>query len=383
MPSIRSDARAEAEGESYAPKIGKARRKAWADARSGLPLFTLPVTAPPAAFRLINDPSGATIEPRKAGYLGNLGLTGEWPGMRIFVVVNADGGTVQGGGVDPERLSAELGRAGLDAQVTFSPGAEIRQHAEQALEHARDGRIDAIVVGGGDGTVGTVAGVLTDTGVPLGILPFGTLNHFAKDLGLPLEMEGAVQVIAAAATRNVDVAEVNGRVFINNSSVGIYPYIVRDRERRRSVDGLGKWPAMSLAFLRMLGRFPLRRLRLRAESWAAPYRTPCLFVGNNEYSMELMSLGQRHRLDAGELWLGVVKQRSALGLLWFAARIVFGRLKQAGDFETLRASSLEIAMSASRVAVAVDGEVETMDLPLVYRSRPGALRVIAPPPAPS
>ena len=303
--------------------------------------------------------------------------------MRIFVVVNADGGTVQGDAIDPERLSAELGRAGLDAQVTFSPSAEIRQHAEQALEQARDGRIDAIVVGGGDGTVGTVAGVLTDTGVPLGILPFGTLNHFAKALGLPLEMKGAVQVIATAATRNVDVAEVNGRVFINNSSVGIYPYMVRDRERRRSNDGLGKWPAMSLAFLRMLWRFPRRRLRLRAEGWAAPYRTPCLFVGNNEYSMELMSLGQRHRLDAGELWLGVVKQRSALGLLWFAARIVLGRLNQAGDFETLRASSLEIAMSASRVPVAVDGEVETMSLPLTYRSRPGALRVIAPPPAPS
>ena len=86
-----------------------------------------------------------------------------------------------------------------------------------------------------------------------------------------------------------------------------------------------------------------------AEGWAAPYRTPCLFVGNNEYSMGLMSLGERHRLDAGELWLGVVKQRSALELLWFAARIVSGRLDQARDFETLRASSLEIAMNASRV----------------------------------
>jgi diacylglycerol kinase family enzyme len=109
---------------------------------------------------LTNDPSRATIELRKAGNLGNLDLTGDWLGMRIFVVVNADGGTVQSSGVGPGRLSAELGRAGLDAQVTFSPGAEIRQHAEQALEQARNGRIDAIVVGGGDGTVASVAGVL-------------------------------------------------------------------------------------------------------------------------------------------------------------------------------------------------------------------------------
>ena len=165
------------------------------------------------------------------------------------------------------------------------------------------------MVGGGDGTVGTVAGVMAGTGVPLGILPLGTLNHFAKDLGLPLDVVGAARLIAAAVTRDVDVAEVNGRVFVNNSSVGIYPLMVTDRDLRRRRHGLGKWLAMSLAFVRMLWRFPRRRLRLRAEGWTTPYRTPCLFVGNNEYSMELLSLGQRRRLDGGELWLGVVKQR--------------------------------------------------------------------------
>ena len=127
-----------------------------------------------------------------------------------------------------------------------------------------------------------------------------------------------MRAIAAGQTRAVDVGEVNGRVFINNSSVGIYPYMVVDRDRRQSAGGLGKWPAMTLALVRMLWRFPRRRLSVRTEGWAEPHRTPCLFVGNNEYGIELLTLGKRGRLDGGRLWLFVAKQRSAAALLWFA-----------------------------------------------------------------
>lgn len=303
--------------------------------------------------------------------------------MRVFVVVNAEGGTVQSGGIDLDGLGAAFAEAGLDAEVVFSAGAEVQRHAEQALAAATAGRIDAVVVGGGDGTVGAVAGVLAGSGVPLGVLPLGTLNHFAKDLGLPQDVAGAVRVIAAGQTRDVDVAEVNGRVFINNSSVGIYPYMVIDRDRRQSHDGRNKWPAMALACVRMLWRFPRRRLSVRTEGWALPHRTPCLFVGNNEYGMQLLTLGKRSRLDGGRLWLFVGKQGSAAALLWFAVRAAFGGLDQAVDFETLHADAVEIGMGASRVPVALDGEVLTMRTPLRYRARPGALRVLAPPASPS
>jgi diacylglycerol kinase family enzyme len=216
--------------------------------------------------------------------------------------------------------------------------------------------------------------------VPLGILPLGTLHHFAKDLGLPLDIDGAVQVIAAARTRDVDVAEVNGRVFINNASIGIHPCMVVDRDRRRSTAGLSKGLAMSLAFLRMLWRFPRRRLSIRAEGWTAPRRTPCLLIGNNEYGIELLTLGRRNRLDAGELWLFVATPRNSRALLWFAVRAAFGGLNQGEDFATLRAKAVEIRMRASRMHVALDGEVVTMRPPLNYRVRPGALRVFAPAP---
>ncbi len=301
------------------------------------------------------------------------------PGMRVFVIVNAEGGTVRTGGVEADGLAAMFTEAGVDAKVVFATGAEIQSHAEQALAAARAGRTDAVVVGGGDGTVGSVAGIVAGSGVPLGVLPLGTLNHFAKDLGLPQDLAGAVRTIAAGQMRNVDVGEVNGRVFINNSSVGIYPYMVVDRDRRQSAGGLAKWPAMALAVVRMLWRFPRRRLSVRAVGWVEPYRTPFLFVGNNPYSVELLKLGQRSRLDGGRLWLFVAKQRSARALLWFGLRAVLGGLDQAGDFEALDADVVEIDMGASRVPVALDGEVATMRTPLRYRARPGALRVLAPP----
>ena len=118
------------------------------------------------------------------------------------------------------------------------------------------GETDAIVVGGGDGSIRTLASVLAGTDVPLGVLPLGTLNHFAKDLGIPLQVEEAAAIIAAGRTRVVDLAEVNGETFINNSSIGIYPYMVIDRERRRARHKLAKWMAMVPAFFRMLRHFP-------------------------------------------------------------------------------------------------------------------------------
>jgi diacylglycerol kinase family enzyme len=220
--------------------------------------------------------------------------------------------------------------------------------------------------------------VLAQTGVPLGILPLGTLNHFAKDLGIPLHLKEAAEVIAKGETRAVDLAEVNGETFINNSSIGIYPYMVIDRERRRAAHKLAKWMAMVPAFFRMLHHFPRRRLRISAKGFARPYRTPCLFVGNNEYGMELFTFGRRHRLDAGELWFYVVKPRSPFEFFLMVCRLCFGRMDQARDLDTFHLDEAEVSAKTSRLFVALDGEVRIMHTPLHYRSRPQALRVIVP-----
>ena len=276
------------------------------------------------------------------------------------------------------RLVDALAQTGIAADIRYVRGGGLREAASRALAEARRGEIDAVIIGGGDGSVRAVASVLAGTEVPLGIVPLGTRNHFARDLRLPLEVEDAAVTIAAGQTRLVDLGEVNGETFINNSSIGIYPYLVIERERRRARHGVAKWLAMAPAFVRMLRNFPRRRLRISAKDFARPYRTPCLLVGNNEYGMELFTFRRRHRLDAGRLWFYVVKPRTPLEFFWMVCRLCFGRIDQARDLDRFALTEAVVDAKASRLPVALDGEIAIMRTPLHYRSRPHALRVIVP-----
>jgi diacylglycerol kinase family enzyme len=299
---------------------------------------------------------------------------------KLVALVNAAAGTAEQQGSEALRdaLAAAFQAGGLAAEIAFVPGGEMRKAAETARERAERGEIGAIVVGGGDGTISTVAGVLAGSEIPFGVLPLGTLNHFAKDLGIPTDLEDAAAVIARAETHPVDVAEVNGHVFVNNSSVGLYPSMVLDRERRRSAQGRAKWTATVLAALRVLWHFPVRRLSICAEGWTQPCRTPLVFVGNNRYSLAGTSLGARERLDRDELCLYVTKQQSRWGLIWLAFRSILGLVDQSRHLRTFTVRSAEIVSRRKRLLVAVDGEIDLMRAPLRYRIRPGALRVFAP-----
>jgi diacylglycerol kinase family enzyme len=300
--------------------------------------------------------------------------------FRVVALLNATAGTVARRTQDSlrETLASDFASRGVSATLDFIAGDGLKAAAERARLRAEKGDIDAVVVGGGDGSIRTVAGVLAGTAIPLGVLPLGTLNHFSKDVGIPQDLARAVEVIAAGHAEPVDVAEVNGEVFVNNSSIGIYPYMVVDRERRRAARGQDKWVAMIFAWFRALRYLPLRRLTISAEGWTKPYRTPSVFIGNNEYQLAGRSLGTRERLDRGELCLYVARQRSRMALVWVALKSALGFLDQSRDLRTLKGASATISSRTSRLLVAVDGEVQTMRPPLRYRSRPGALRVLVP-----
>lgn len=243
---------------------------------------------------------------------------------------------------------------------------------------ARDDDSTIVVAGGGDGTVNAVASVLVDSGKPFGVLPLGTLNHFAKDLGIPLVLDDAIRNIAQGKARRVDVGEVNERIFLNNSSLGLYPDIVRDRERQQRRLGRGKWPAACWATLAAVRRYPFLHVRLKLEQAEHARLTPFVFIGNNEYTMQGFCIGERARLDRGTLSLYVAQRPGRLGLVRLAWRALLGKLAQERDFDVVLAASMEIETHHKRLRVATDGEVTVMLTPLRYRIRPGALTVIAP-----
>jgi diacylglycerol kinase family enzyme len=182
----------------------------------------------------------------------------------------------------------------------------------------------------------------------------------------------------------VDVAEVNGRVFVNNSSIGLYPFMVARRNAHQHRHGIGKILATVPALFETLGGASWHRLDIVAAGERQRIRTPCIFVGNNCYEVDLKALGRRACLDGGELEILVVRQQSRLGVLLLPLRIALGIVDPGHDVQTFRSKELEIASRRQRsLRVSLDGEVVRMETPLRYRSRPGALRVFCgPDPAP-
>jgi len=298
---------------------------------------------------------------------------------RVAALLNVSAGTVEREGEPSLRahLTAAFHQHGVLATLEFLPGADLNAAAKRALKLVQDRELDAVIVGGGDGSVHTVASVLAESGAALGILPLGTLNHFAKDLGIPTTVEAAVAVIATEPARAVDLGEVNGEIFVNNSSIGIYPQLVFERERRPRRQLLSKWTAMIPAGLRVLRYLPLFRLRIRVEGVSELVRSPCVFVGNNEYHLALPALGRRNRVDRGELCLYAARSRNRLSLFWLAFRCILGFVDQQ-DLQIVKGATAEISARRHWLLVATDGEIKTMRSPLRYRIRPGALLVLAP-----
>jgi len=294
----------------------------------------------------------------------------------MIVILNA--------GAGPASNSADAVRSKLaDAFDVAGVSADVIEvhDSDRLLAGIRKALVaasDTVVAAGGDGTVSAVAGQLAGTNKILGVLPLGTLDHFARDAGIPLSLDTAVRTLTDGHTELVDVAGVNGRVFINNSSLGIYPRIVVHRENRQQQLNRGKWPAFAWATVLAFRRYPFLRLHICVKGRELDRKTAFLFVGNNEYRMSGFRIGGRPGLNSGTLGLYLTHQTGRFGLVRTAARALFGRLNQAKDFDALSVEEATINWPHKRLLVATDGEVSYMEPPLHYRSRPRALRTIVP-----
>ncbi len=295
--------------------------------------------------------------------------------MKVAVIVNAGAGSV--GAEKCEERIREIREAftaaGIETEVSLCEAAQMTETARRLSTTD----VDAIVAAGGDGTVSAVATGLVGSAVPLAVLPLGTLNHFARDIGMASgDLAAAAIAIRDGMTEAIDVGELNGRVFINNSSIGLYPEAVMRRDVERKQAGRRKWTAMLLAVLRVFKRFPLLSVCVTTPERSVVTKTPFVFVGNNDYSTDMRTLGQRSVLNAGQLSLYTVRCHDRLHLLYLLGRALFGRVETVRDFEAHAVSEATVMLRRQRLTVALDGEVVRMSSPLRYRILPGVLRVI-------
>ncbi|HZR95947.1 MAG TPA: diacylglycerol kinase family protein [Gaiellaceae bacterium] len=220
---------------------------------------------------------------------------------------------------------------------------------------ARDSRADVLGMAGGDGSLGAVAQVAIERDLGFVCVPFGTRNHFARDVGLDRDDPfAALAAFGSGREVRVDAARVGDRVFLNNVSLGVYAGLVHRRERHRR-------RREALARMRALLAVARHRHRLHAYVNGEPTVARVLLVGNNRYDLSFFTLGVRERLDEGELHL-------------FAAA---GLLPTTWDEES--ASTFTIELPQAHVRAAADGEPIVLETPIELESLPGALRLFLPP----
>ncbi|MEW6271679.1 MAG: diacylglycerol kinase family protein [Thermodesulfobacteriota bacterium] len=291
----------------------------------------------------------------------------------------------------------------IDVLLNAGSGGRDEEQARQALVellHARDPRANVhlvrgaelaglardvasggglVVAAGGDGTVATVASALLGTGSTLGVVPLGTFNYFARDLGIPSELDAAVAVLFEGEVVPTAAGEVNGRIFLNNASVGIYPTVLREREKAYERLGLrSRVLAYVVTLIATLRRWRSLRLFLTIDGRQLVRRTELLFVACNRYQIEALELKGIGCLESGRFSIYLTPGAGRLALLKLSLKALLGGLRDAEELDVLCGREVVVHIRQRRVPVGADGEVVVTDTPLRFRLLPDALQVVAP-----
>lgn len=295
---------------------------------------------------------------------------------RYHIVLNPQSGTALATGVTAEDLTRRFETQGYSAVV--EDGGTLASRIEKAL------RSDAevIVAAGGDGTVTALAGAMIDSDKTLAVLPLGTANLLAHDLGIPLDPDQAIAALGQMQKRLVDVGEVNGRIFLHKVVIGLIPGIAAAREQVRGRNDLrAKLEFVSHFLARILNA---RRIAVEInprEGEARVARVQSIAVANNDYDEGLGRFFSRGRLDAGNLSLYVLKHLTLTDIARLTLGMLLGNWRQDEALEIANVSAVTVRTRKPRLRVMVDGEVETLSVPLTFKIRPAALSVLAPVPA--
>jgi diacylglycerol kinase family enzyme len=289
------------------------------------------------------------------------------PARRGVLLINPRSGDGKAGRVG---LGAEAARRGLHT-IVLEPGGNLRELVEKAIA---DGA-DVVGMAGGDGSQAVVAAVASARGVAHVCVPSGTRNHFAQDLGLDRDDPvGALDAFTAGVERRVDLAAVNGRVFVNNASLGVYASVVQSATYREAK--LRTWERMLPDLLG--GRTPVSELRFDLPDAGTQNGATLLMVSNNPYDLRRPRVaGSRPRIDTGTLGILSASLRNADEIARFVTLMTIGQEWRMDDIRQWSAATFEVD-STGPVALGIDGEAVQMAPPLRFESRPGALRVRLP-----
>ena len=232
-------------------------------------------------------------------------------------------------------------------------------------------RGDIIAVFGGDGTINSLTNMVAGTQAIMAPLCGGTFNHFVSDVGVPQDLEAALKRLKSVKVRKIDTVKANDTYFVNNSLLGLYPYSL---EVRGQLEGkYGKWPAAIAGVTASFVRFHTYHIDINGTK----YRTPFVFVGNNNFGLERLGMPGRTRLDGGVMCVYIAKAHTRMGVAKLFVRALTGRLKDDEEFEVLKINdSVTITTSRHHMHVSHDGELSKMKTPITYTLKPKSLRIL-------
>ncbi len=289
---------------------------------------------------------------------------------RGTIFLNEKSGPKSGGGDD---LAVAAEKAGLEV-IRLTPGFDVGGAVRDRLNRGKT----LFVAAGGDGTVNAVLQPLVQHAeAALAVIPEGTYNHFARDLGIPLDWREALDVALNGTRRNVDTGRANDRFFVNNLSIGLYPDLVRRREEKGR--DYPRWKARLYALYSTLRKFRHVTLAIESEHHHELVKTHVFMISNNSYDLSRLGIeAPRSTLEEGRLAVYWLPHISRLKLMRFVARYLAGRVRETPGFRSFRTARLKVQSSKPIIRVGIDGEVFTLATPLIITTVPKSLSVMVP-----
>ncbi len=282
--------------------------------------------------------------------------------MKVILVHNSKSGSA----LSLTELKKKFHKNNIEIEKDIKIGAGFEKKLKPFLSQ---GKIIAAI--GGDGTISAVSGIVVGTKAVLAPLPGGTLNHFTKDLNISQDVDEAIANLQKAKQQKIDVAKVNDTVFINNSSLGLYPSSLKVREEAE--DKLGKWPAAIIGIAQAIIRYKTYDVTLGKKT----FTTPFIFIGNNSYKISDFALTNRTLLCEGKLSIYITKANNRFALVKIFVHTATGRLHEADEFDSFSAKEVVVKTHGEKeVNISHDGEVSKFKTPLSYKTVPKSLTIL-------